>query len=158
MNSVGGRKGQLEMIGLIIIVIIVITAMLIYTVNKMSHPVENIKRVYVNNEIATNLLLSMTKANVEECPSYALSELVSDCAREYHRIICNGLTSCEQANKTIALMINKTLDEFMMNYNLTISGTDISFIKGCPSKNQVRGFQIIPLYPGQVEIDISICN
>jgi hypothetical protein len=152
------RKSQIEMIGLIIIVVIVIIAMLVYMVNKISHPVDNVKRAYVNNEIATNMLITMTKVNIQECPSHTLAELISDCAKEYHSIICGSLTSCEEVNKTLAFMINKTLDVFMMNYNLTIADAGISFVKGCPTNTQVRGFQILPLYPGQVEIDLAICN
>ena len=65
------KNAQLEMIGLVIIVIIVITALLIFLVYKLSNPTKNIQRIYMNDEIATNLLLSMNRVNVEECPYVA---------------------------------------------------------------------------------------
>jgi hypothetical protein len=153
------RKSQLEMIGLIIIVIIVITAMLIYTVNKVSNPAKNQKKIYMNKELANNLLLTMTKTTMPDCPSNTLGDLIADCAKEYHIIICAGITSCEQANQTLSLMLNKTLDVFGNDYKLVVQNTDLKFIKGCTaSKSKISGFQILPLFPGQAEVNLTICD
>jgi len=163
-----GVRAQLEMIGLIIIVIIVITSLLIFTVYKISNPHRRIQSRYMNKAIATNMLISITKTNVEECHNISLAELIIDCAKTYHTITCYDYTSCEVANKTIFNILNKTLIDWEMSFNLSIEKTPISFVNlGCTSrvKEKVQGFEVLSLYPNQtgnpqskVDITLDICT
>lgn len=154
------KKAQLEMIGLVVIVIIVITALLIFTVHKMSNPKENVQKRYINKEIATNMLISMTKTSVNECHNLSLGELITDCARPFHSITCYDYTSCEIANRTIFKILNRTLVDWELGFNFSIEGTEINFVNyGCSAKSEkVQGFEILPLYPGQIEMTLDICT
>jgi hypothetical protein len=161
------KSAQLEMIGLVIIVIIVITALLIFAVYKISHPVKNLQKTYVNNEIATNLLISMMWTDVEECPVYKLKDLVIDCAKPVPSKRCGDRPACEMANKTIAEILDNTLVKWEMSYNLSIDspykGVFINFVNlNCTSKvkERVEGFEILSLYPinSTTELRLGICT
>jgi hypothetical protein len=155
------RKAQLEMIGLVVIVIIVVVALLIFTVYSMNKPQKNIKRQYMNEEIARNFLVSLTKTSVESCHNLQLGDLIGDCAKTFHSITCYDRTSCQAANETIFLILNRTLIDWDISFNLSIANTEISFVNlGCDSnvRDKIRSFQIIPLYPGQTEMILDVCN
>jgi len=154
------RRAQLEMIGLIVIVIIVITGLLIFTVYKITNPSKNIQKRYMNKGLATNMLIAITRTNVMECHNHSLADLIIDCAKTYHSITCYDYTSCEVVNKTILGILNTTLVAWDISFNLTIQKTNISFVNlECTSKakNKVQGFEVLPLYPGQVEMTLDIC-
>jgi hypothetical protein len=157
---VNQRKAQLEMIGLVIIVIIVITALLIFTVYKLTTPNKNIQKTYLNKETAINFLVSIGKINVKECHDLKLSEIIAACAGG-SPVGCYDYTSCEMANMTLADILNQTLVEWGVSFNLSIEGTEISFANlDCDSKatEQVQGFEQIPLNPGSVEMTLTICS
>lgn len=155
------KKAQIEMIGLVIIVIIVITALLIFTVYKLTHPSKNIQKSYMNKEVATNLLITMTHTSIPGCHNFTLRELVVDCAKTYHTTTCGDYTSCEIANQTIYTILNRTLVDWDIGFKFEIEGTEISFVNlNCDSvfKEKVQGFEILPLYPGDVEMTLDICT
>jgi len=154
-------KAQLEMIGLVIIVIIVITGMLFFLVYKLSNPGKNLQKTYMNKEMATNFLISLTKTSVQECHDIALSELITDCAKTYHTYTCNEYTSCEIVNLTLIKILDKTLMNWSISFNLTIQNINLTFINlNCTSKTRERerGFSILPLYPGEIEMTLDICK
>jgi hypothetical protein len=165
------RKAQLEIIGLVVIVIIVITGLLIFLVYKLSNPTRNIQRAYVNNEIATNILLSIDRVNVEECPSTRLEELITDCAKPNPSMLCSGYTSCEIINQTINRILINTLYKWDMSFRFSITspystypyGEFISFDnRNCTARvtQKVRGYALLPLYPvdGSAEMRLDICT
>jgi|GEM_PF-1738463 len=154
------KKAQLEMIGLVIIVIIVITAIMIFTVYKLANPPKNIQKAYVNKATAFNFLVSIAKTNVEECHGLKLDELIAACAGG-SEVGCYDYTSCEMVNMTLKNILDKTLVDWGVSYNLSIQGTDISFINlDCNSKvkSQVQGSESIPLNPGIVEMTLTLCQ
>ena len=154
------KKAQLEIIGLIVIVIIVITALLIFTIYKITTPTKNIQKTYMNKELATNFLVSITKTNVRECYNLSLAELITDCARPIRSIVCDDKLSCEVAEETISSVLENTLIDWGISFNLSIENTDISFnnLECTARKEKVQGFEILPLYPGQIEMTLDICT
>lgn len=154
------RRAQLEMIGIIVIVIIVVTVLLIYLVYKLNNPAKDVRTVYINGEIATNLLITLTKVNIAECHDIALSELITDCAKEYHSITCFGKSSCEMVNASLHDLVNTTLVDWNSRFKLSVGGTDIEILNDfCGAKaKKIRGFTVLPLNPGQSEITLDICN
>ena len=155
-----GKMGQVEMIGLVFIVVIIITATLIYMVYKLNNPSANIKRGYVNRELATNFLISITKTSVKECPQHTLGDLVTDCANTLRRsIFCGGVTSCEMANRTLHDILYETMPELGKDFAFSVNQTDISFA-GCQGKDKVQASQVFTLYPGleRVRLTMDVCE
>ncbi len=167
-RSQRAKNAQLEMIGLVIIVIIVITALLIFLVYKLSNPTKNIQRIYMNNEIATNLLLSMNRVNVEECPGTKLEELIVDCARPTPSMHCSDYTSCEIASQTIYRILNSTMFAWDMSFRFSTKSQYYPDVlinfdnRNCTSrvKEKIAGFALLSLYPtdGSVEMKLEICT
>jgi len=161
--SLLSRRAQLEMIGLVLIVIMVIIGLMMFTVYKLSNPQKNLQKVYMNHEIATNMLVAMTKTNVLECNNLTLNDLIADCAREFKTITCPSLefdTSCAMANATVFKLLKSTMIDWDVSFNFSVSNTKINFINlNCSSraKEIITGFEIIPLYPGQTEMALAIC-
>jgi len=159
------KKSQLEMIGLTVIVVIVITGLLIVTVYKFNNPPRNIQKRYINKETATNLLIAMTNTNVGECNNLSLGNLLSDCGSSYPSINCFDYTSCEIANQTINSLLNKTLIDWDLSFELSISSPFQGIIShfanlNCDStsKQQEQAFELLPLEAQNVlEITLILC-
>lgn len=154
------RKGQMELIGIIVIVIIVITALLLYMVYKINNPDTNIKRGFVNKELATNFLITITKANVKECPQHTIGDLVTDCANTLRRTIyCGGRISCEVANETLFAILRPAMDELGKNFSFSVAQTDISYV-GCAGKEKVQATQVFTLFPSmqKTSLVLDICE
>ena len=155
------KKAQIEMIGLIIIVIIFIIGIMIFTIYKLNFSHKNQQTKYLNKEVATNLLIAMMKTNVVECQGLELAELIKDCTKEYHMITCDAYTSCELANSTIYTILNSTLIDWGVSFNFTIQGTNVTFINlNCDStaRNVEQAEEILPLNPGQADITLDLCT
>lgn len=160
------KKAQLEMVGLVVIVIIVITGLLVFLVFKLSNPPKNIQRIYMNSEIATNLLLSMNRVNIEECPGTTLGEIIVDCAKPTPSMHCTDYTSCEIASQTVYRILNSTLYAWDMRFRLSAKSPyypDEFMIfdnRNCSSRAEKdTGFALLSLYPidGSVEMKLGIC-
>ncbi|MBN2459268.1 hypothetical protein JXB28_03200 [Candidatus Woesearchaeota archaeon] len=163
----------MEMIGLTVIVVIVITGMLIATVYKFNHPTTNIQKRYWNRELATNLLIAMTHTNVPECNNLSVRDLLQDCGSAFPRLNCYDKMSCEVVNNTIYDIINKTLINQMVSFDLTISSpfrTDFetgqpvfvthinTFDCGQGIHNQEQAFEMVRLEGNQMmEINLTLC-
>jgi len=153
------KKAQLEMIGLIVIVVIVLIAIMVYMVYRINSAPQNIKRMYMNRATATNFLITMSKISVEECPSHTLGGLIIDCAG-MKEVVCGVRDSCEMSRSVLQGLLNSTLENYGMSYNLTVHEVGITIANdGCNSKKSgLQGFQILPLNPGQVELTLRICD
>jgi hypothetical protein len=156
------KLGQLELIGLIIIVIIVVSAMMIYLVYKINNPAKNIKRGFVNKELATNFLITITKATVAECPEHSLSDLITDCAGD-QRYKCGSGTSCEIANATLFRVLNETMDYLGKSYNFSVEPTAQTGIvfPGCTGKDDFTSAeQLFTIFPSQqtTRLTLVVCE
>jgi len=167
----GRRKAQIEMIGLVIIVVIVITGMLLFMVQKMSQPVKSIQKAYINKQTATNMLINLEDVNVVECNGLPLSTLIVDCAKSEPSLYCdNDYSSCYVANKTIFNILNRTLVEWGVSFTFSIQsnfqGRFINFSNfkcGSGSKEVIPAFEYLSLFSEEsetsenAEIKLKIC-
>jgi hypothetical protein len=162
-DSMSRKKfGQLEMVGLVIIVIIVITALLIYLVYSFMNPSKSMRGEYVNAQVATRLVVSMTKTNVEECPQHTLGSLIVDCARQY-RSFCGQMSTCDAANLTIHKMLYDAMPMLGKNFTLKIDRPALTFVNGCaPKREAAEGMQVLSVYPGYADgtstMSLRICD
>jgi hypothetical protein len=145
----------------------VITGLLIFLVYKISNPTKNVQRIYMNNEIATNMLLSMNRVSVEECPGLKLEELLTDCAKPTPSVRCSDYTSCEIASSTIGRILDSTLVLWDMSFRFSAEsiyqGEFIVFDnRNCTSRatERVEGFALLSLYPidSSLELKLDICT
>ena len=116
------RKAQLEIVGLVFIVIIVSFAMLIYISYSVSKEDKKLYKQYADNELGASFASVLTKTNV--C-GVEMSKLMEDCATT-RKMICEGqINSCEMINRTILYILDSTLDRWDESYGVTIRWTDL---------------------------------
>jgi len=160
-------RAQLEIMGLVIIVIIIITGLLIFLVSKVSSPPKNFQKAYMTSELATNMLLAMTRVNIRECPDSTLGELITDCARPTPSRRCLDYTSCEIINKTINEILNNTLVLWDVKFRFALEspyrGVFLSVTNrecGVKTPGKQEGFALLSLYPlnSSVELKLGICD
>lgn len=167
--SGGRRKAQIEMIGLVMIVVIVVTGLLLFMVQKMSQPVKSIQKAYINEKTANDMITNMEDINVIECNGLPLSTLIVDCAKSQPSLYCdNDYSSCYVANRTIFDILNRTLIEWDVAFTFSISssfrGQFINFTNfRCGSREVISAFEYLSLFSEvsetseNVEIKLKIC-
>lgn len=115
------KQGQIEIVGLVIIVLIVAVAMLFYVSYSSSQRAEqkNFQKEYEDTELGTNFVSALLKTSV--C-NVNVNDLITDCARgTQRRLICEGgRGACEMLNYTIIQIKNETLDKWDVSYGLYI--------------------------------------
>lgn len=160
------QKAQSEIMGLVVIVIIITVVLLFYVSSSITDTTstkKSIFRQYTNNELSA----SFTKAFIDTsvCQT-TIDGLIYDCAT-VQQLRCNGLSSCEQLNKTLHNITAQTLDAWGYVYDITINlSNDYSLHVGsgqCTPETIGRSPPSpysIPLYPwtGTARIELGICN
>ncbi len=162
-------RGQMEVFGLAVIVILISIGFFIYVSYKVQQKPPNVQKEYTNDKLANDFVLSILDVNVRECNSFTIKDLAIDCARD-HRIQCGTKDSCYMLNKTINTLLNRTFMSmdtkfrfFSENIPVGTSGNELINITylGCASDSVQgqRGRAIISLYPVQrnIYLNMNIC-
>jgi len=159
-------RGQVEIIGLVFIVIIISVAMLFY----ISFQIDNddsdkltIQQEYAQNELSVSFLNVLLDTSV--CGVY-VKDLIADCATK-RQIGCDGVDSCTALNNTLVEIKNATLDMWGKSYGLQIKFNDYNnltyYTDNCiPGKlSESKGSPAIffvPLNPGEARVELGICR
>jgi len=115
------KKSQMEIMGLVVIVILVSIAMLFVIRFVILQPAEDYKSDYVSMEIASNLVSAILKTTSPDCYHNTFRELLQDCAENENNpsIICtNGQNSCDFAYDKIDYILDDTLNDWKVKYQL----------------------------------------
>jgi hypothetical protein len=161
-------KGQIEIFGLAVIVILISIGFFIFVSLKAQHPTENPQKEYTNDKLANDFVLSILDVNVKDCDTFTLKDLIVDCGRD-RKIDCGGTSSCFAANKTITDLLNGTF--MVMNTKFRFYSENLKDNAGreiinithlnCTSnmRQGQRGTAIISLYPwpNNVYLNMNIC-
>src|SRR3989339_712087 len=89
-NLKTSKSSQMEIMGLVVIILLAIVAMLFvvkYVINKP--PQGSIKESYSSSQLATNMLNSLLKTTASSCKGLDFSKLLQDCAAG-KSITCSG--------------------------------------------------------------------
>ncbi|MBC8500599.1 MAG: hypothetical protein ISS25_01020 [Nanoarchaeota archaeon] len=155
------RKGQMEIMGLIVIVILLTLGMVFIVSFKTSQPKREVKKSYEDDQLASNFIIAFLKTN-SDCRKHTIENMIQDCAIE-KRINCNGLSSCKYVNETINVFLDKTLKKLGKKFKFEIEGVseEILFEADCTADQEKdSAFQPISLYPypGTIVIRMDICE
>ncbi|MBW2970036.1 hypothetical protein KY319_02840 [Candidatus Woesearchaeota archaeon] len=117
------RRGQMEIFGLVIIVILLAIGLLFAIVMLTKTPTGEVERVKQSVQ-AANFLNTML-GTTTDCADRTVRELIQDCAVSNYGqgAKCNGKDTCETAHETITKMLSKTLGEWGRQYKFYINGT-----------------------------------
>jgi len=126
-------KSQMEIMGLVVIVILVSIAMLFVIRFVILQPAEDYKSDYVDMEIASNLVSSILKTTSPDCYHNTFRELLQDCAEnpDNPSITCTtGEDSCVFVKGKLNQILGATLDDWGTKFQLNakMDGSD-SWVK-----------------------------
>lgn len=125
-----GKLGQMEMIGLVVIVILITLGMLFMAQFALKEKQD--KKIFTRKGLAYSTMSTMMKLGVE-CEKYdsllysqgtvyleLQNDLIQACAEEsyggYPDFYCGDLTPCEYVQKTITSLLNQTLGSWNKHY------------------------------------------
>ncbi|MBS3148882.1 hypothetical protein J4219_08445 [Candidatus Woesearchaeota archaeon] len=122
-------KGQMEIFGLVVIVILLAIGLLFAIVILTKTPTRDVARVKESLQ-AANFLNTMMGTTSQGCGKRAVRELLQDCAvagvdngRWIGASACEDGNTCELAQDMIQTMLNQTLGDWNKNYRFFVNGT-----------------------------------
>jgi hypothetical protein len=118
------NRGQMEIMGLAIIVILITIGLLFALIWMAKTPPAQLQRAK-ESVLAANFLNTMLGTTVTDCNDRTTSELLQDCALTGGINKCGEATSCERANEAIRQMLDATLKKWGLKYNLAITGMPV---------------------------------
>ena len=152
-------KAQMEIMGLVVIVILLIMGLLFTVTFIILRPPSETAQIATTGVIATSTLNSMLYTTTD-CRDQSIQELIIDC-NVYQKIQC-GMSSCDYIKKTIPDLLNKTLAYQQRQYYFTITSNGNATIPGigkpCMGQRE-RAYQ--PLSTGfgtDITITLDVCR
>jgi len=164
------KRAQMEMVGLMLLVIIAglaISISLIYM--SSSVPKEPIHKRVGEKSISSNFVTVLAKTHIPQCNT-DYSTLVKDCATNYDgsiedgRINCGVHSSCYYVNQTAAEIIQETIARWGLNYRFKVQRgeTILEIASNCGDNDEKEapGRYPIPLYPlpDEAIVILEICR
>lgn len=174
MINDGKKKGQIEMFGLAVIVVMFILGLFIYISFKANNTTVNPEKSFKEDKMPSDFVLAILHVNIEDCPQFTVNDMIIDCARD-HRLSCNGKNSCWAVNDSVTDMLNKTFEARGMKFrfyskNLPYvdeTGTvahfelfNVSYMSCIEGVEQGKsGRAVISTYPAQtVFLYLNVCT
>ena len=108
------RKAQMEIIGLVLIVILLLLGAL-FAISVAFKPQDQVEQRIRESSMANNFVSTYLDTVVNDCFDSSLRELWKDCAIG-GEIQCNGKSSCVRLNEVTQAVLSKTLDSWNKAY------------------------------------------
>jgi hypothetical protein len=156
------KKAQIEMMGLVVIVLILAVGFLfvVSTLTKGGER-ESPQEIYQKELLAYNTIGAFIQATPECGEDASMADLIDDCV-SYNEMRCLGLSSCEYVTVQAAIVLNSTLNVRKQQYNFyVLDSSGVAFIEigsGQCLGNRVSQTQPLPSRAGKdLIIGIDIC-
>ncbi|MEK6894064.1 MAG: hypothetical protein AABX10_01225 [Nanoarchaeota archaeon] len=164
------KKGQEEIVGFVLIVVILAIAMVIFLGIKLRNPEPSQKESEIlyqfiesSMEQTTDCVIRQNSRNID------LNELIKEC-HSFDNNCLNGKSSCEVAEETMREITDSAWKvgpdypykgyELLVEYNTNSSGTEEIFniTSGNCTNNYIGNSYFIPQFPGNIVVRVKICS
>ena len=178
------KKGQMELIGIAIVVILMSLGILFMLSFGISKKGPTFKQEFTNKELVSNTLSTMLRVKAHGCGDLTIEDLMQDCSSlSGGSINCvldeNLIDSCDYLNKTISVIFERTFESWQRSYFFEITKSfpgqelvemiNLNDGKGCLvggdlSYQGMRWHDIdtnaywIPLDPGTIQVKLGLCS
>ena len=156
------KKAQIEVMGLVLIVILIAIAMLFTLQFVILKQPTGIKKIYTHSKLSSSVLNALLKTNTK-CRGIDFTGLLQDCAAS-GIITCPGfLNSCDYAEQEIDKTFNNTLRRWNIAFEFTVKkSADVDVIDpisnlDCTGERQSKIYPI-PTDVGIMTIKLDICS
>lgn len=156
-----GRRGQMEMIGLVFIVVIIIIGMVLYLSLSGKDTGGATANRAASAQKSSSFLTAIVETDIVGC-GVPLSRVAQACVRR--EAFCDNDDPCITLERAMTKLANETLYVQGVKYNLSLEGTLAQTDSDCDSANLSVSLiaaprQPIPLGNGQtVDLVLSICR
>lgn len=119
------KKSQMEIMGLVIIIILVSIGMLLTIQFVVKKQPEELRKAFTHEELAANTVYALLRTTAEDCKERSFANLIQDCAQNQPDglINCNNdMRSCEYVEDAIKSIFKETLDKWNKDYYFTVTG------------------------------------
>jgi len=154
-------RGQMEIMGLAIIVIL-ISIGLLFAVQWMlkEPPTKQVQRA--KEAVLTSNFLSSSLGVTTDCNQRTVGELLRDCALTGGVNKCGDQTACVKAEKVLKDLLSETLDVWGYDYYFAVKGSthveNIKFNKPCPGEKESKSHPL-PISAGfHASLILEICR
>jgi hypothetical protein len=137
-------KAQMEIFGLVIIVILLAIGLLFAIIILTKTPTREVERVKESVQAAN--FLNTIMGTTSTCGKRTVRELIQDCAVASKDWVgaapCDGLNTCSLAKTMIKNMLNQTLSKWGKDYKFYMNGTEAVeqiVIETSPCKGEREG-------------------
>ncbi|MBW3014928.1 hypothetical protein KY330_00740 [Candidatus Woesearchaeota archaeon] len=164
------RKGQMEVFGLALIVILLVIGMIFVVSFMLLRPSREIPAIFVSEQLTKNLVNEIPKVTTD-CNKYNLGALLMDCATygQPGTIACGGETySCEKAHDVVEEIFKNTLEKEKVKYffraYVIMAGQDQGSIfddigQECLIDEDITtGQQPLPLDVNTLILELQVCH
>lgn len=167
------KKSQMEIMGLVVIVILITVAVLFVLVFIVRQSPSDIKEEYYHSQLASNTLNALIRTTTLDCKGHDMTSLSKDCVENLgyktSQICCSdGLScldemrSCAYLNSSVNQILSKSLASFNKKYQFNIIDSNnrevIPQIGECLGERESSNPQPLATDTGMMEIILYICE
>jgi len=114
------KKGQTEIMGLAIVVILIIMGMTFVIRFMITKEPIDYKKSFTQAEIASNMINTFLKSTSADCNELSMTELLQDCGQSRSIFCENGLNSCDYVENTAAFIFGATVESWNLDYEFKV--------------------------------------
>lgn len=156
-----GKRGQMEIMGLAIIVILISIGLLFAVQWMLKAPSTAQVQRAKESVLAANFMNAML-GTTTDCNQRTVRNLLEDCAVTQGATRCGEATSCEYVQGVMQQLFDKTFNAWKYQYYFSIVGptaiSGIEFGKACRGELE-RKVHPLPVRPGyELTLKLEICR
>lgn len=156
------NKGQMEIFGLAIIVILIVVGLLFFARFVLMKEPAGRRAEYIYSELSSNMINAYLSTTSADCSGISMSDLLQDCASGTGIICDSGLDSCSYAGNAAEMILNMTLSEWKYSYYFSVTANEKDIIspigKKCLGDKNSKDYPL-PLGGGaSMDVRLEICR
>ena len=155
------RKAQIEIAGLVVIIILIIIGM-VFVIRFMSKEPIDYKKQFTQAELASNMINTLLKTT-SLCNGISMTEVLQNCSMNPAApvLICkNGQNSCEYFIGTSQQIFTETLEKWNIGYEFKVfndENTLFTLGQTCIGDKKSKLFPV-PTESGILSVKLDICG